>query len=154
VQANAREFPGQYQLNLIWAQFWMWQLPVPKPPGQPGGQWRFAFRHRPRMIFSAPAVSAETLYVGDLNGYLYARDALNGSERWQFQAEGGIETSPLILGSRVYFGTAEGMLYALDRAQGALGWKLALGGPVQAAPVFANGRLYIRTRDGRFHAIE
>lgn len=154
VQANAREFPGQYQLNLIWAQFWMWQLPVPKPPGQPGGQWRFSFRHRPRMIFSAPAVSPETLYVGDLNGYLYARDALKGSARWQFQAEGGIETSPLILGSRVYFGTAEGMLYALDRAQGALGWKLPLGAPIQAAPVFASGRLYIRTRDGRFHAIE
>ncbi len=154
VEASAREFPGQYQLTLIWAQFWLWQLPVPKPPGQPGGRWRFSSRHRPRMILSAPAVAPEALYVGDISGYLYARDALKGTALWQFKAEGGIGTSPLILGSRVYFGTDEGMLYALDRAHGALLWKLALGAPMQAAPVFASGRLYIRTSDGRLHAIE
>ena len=154
VDASARELPGQYQFNLVWAQFWLWQLPVPKPPGQPGGRWRFSFRNRRRAILSAPAVAAETLYVGDFNGYLYARDAVSGSARWQFQASGGIATSPLILGSHVYFGTADGVLYALDRVQGALHWKLALGAPLQATPVFASGRLYIRTKDGRLHAVE
>jgi len=155
VDASAREYPGQRQFNLTWAQFWWWQVPgVPRPPVQPGGRWRFSHRNRPRAILSAPAVARETLYVGDLNGYLYARDARQATDLWQFKAEGGVRTSPLILGSRVYFGTDAGVLYALDRTQGTLLWQHDLGAPIETAPVFASGRLYLRTSNGRLHAIE
>jgi len=155
VDTRAREYPGQRQINLVWAQLWLWQVPgVPKPPVQPGGRWRFSYRHRPPAILSAPAVARETLYVGDLNGYLYARDALQAADLWQFKAEGGIRTSPLVLGSRVYFGTDAGLLYALDRTRGTLLWQRDLGAPIETAPVFAGGRLYIRTSNGRLHAIE
>ncbi len=155
VEASAREYPGQHQLNLVWAQFWLWQVPgVPKPPGQSGGRWRFSHRKRPRAILSAPAVAPEALYVGDLNGYLYARDAMQAADLWQFKAGSGVRTSPLILGSHLYFGTDAGVLYALDRTQGALVWQRPLGAPIETAPVFADGRLYIRTRNGRLHTIE
>jgi outer membrane protein assembly factor BamB len=155
VAARAREYPGQRQLNLIWAQFWLWQVPgVPKPPVQPGGRWRFSYRGRPRTILSAPAVAGETLYVGDLNGYLYARDARQATDLWQFKAAGGVRTSPLVLGSHVYFGTDAGVLYALDRTRGTLLWQRDFGAPIETAPVFASGRLYIRTSNGRLHAIE
>jgi outer membrane protein assembly factor BamB len=154
VAASAREFPGQYQLQLVWAQFWLWQFPIPKPPGQPGGRWRFTPRRPTRGIISSPAVAPEALYVGDTQGYLYARDALQGSALWEFDAGGAIMASPVIVGPRVYFGTLDGFLYALDRSHGDLVWKLAFGEPIQTTPVFASGRLYIRTRDGRLHAIE
>ena len=155
VEAHAREYPGQHQLNLMWAQFWLWQVPgVPRPPGQSGGRWRFSHRNRPRTILSAPAVARKMLYVGDLNGYLYARDAQLATDVWQFKAGSGVRTSPLIIGSRVYFGTDAGGLYALDRTRGVLLWQRDLGAPVETAPVFADGRLYIRTRNGRLHAIE
>ena len=155
VDASARQYPGQRQLNLIWAQFWLWQVPgVPKPPVQPGGRWRFSHRNRPRAILSAPAVAHNILYVGDLNGYLYARDAQWATDLWQFKAEGGVRTSPLVLGARVYFGTDAGVLYALDRTHGTLLWQRDLGAPIETAPVFAGGRLYICTSNGRLHAIE
>jgi outer membrane protein assembly factor BamB len=154
VAADAYEIPGQYQLQLVWAQFWLWQFPVPKPPGQPGGRWRFFPRQPTRGIISAPAVAPEAFYVGDTNGYFYARDALKGEELWQFKAGGAIMASPVIVGPRVYFAAIDGCLYALDRSTGELLWKLAFGEPIQAAPVFANGRLYVRTRDGWLHAIE
>ena len=86
VAADAREFPGQYQLTLVWAQFWLWQFPVPRPPGQPGGKWRFSPRQPSSAIVSAPAVAPEALYVGDTNGYFYGRDALTGQELWEFKA--------------------------------------------------------------------
>jgi outer membrane protein assembly factor BamB len=155
VETRAREYPGQRQFNLVWAQFWLWQVPgVPKPPVQPGGRWRFSYHHRPRAILSAPAVAQETLYVGDLNGYLYARDAQQATDIWQFQAKGGVSTSPVVVGSRVYFGTDAGMLYALDRTRGMRLWQRDLGAPIETAPVFAAGRLYIRTSNGQLHAIE
>jgi eukaryotic-like serine/threonine-protein kinase len=154
VAADAYELPGQYQLTLVWAQFWLWQFPVPRPPGQPGGKWRFSPRQLPGGIVSAPAIAPEAFYVGDTSGYFYARDALKGEELWQFKAGGAIMASPVIVGPRVYFGAIDGFLYALDRSHGELVWKLAFGEPIQATPVFASGRLYIRTRDGRLHAIE
>jgi eukaryotic-like serine/threonine-protein kinase len=154
VATNAYELPGQYQLTLVWAQLWLWQFPVPRPPGQPGGRWRVSPRQLPGGIISAPAVAPEALYVGDTNGYFYARHTLNGEELWQFRAGGAIMASPLIIGPRAYFGAIDGFLYALDRSNGNLIWKLALGAPIHAPPVFASGRLYIRTSDGRLHAIE
>jgi outer membrane protein assembly factor BamB len=154
VAAGAREIPGQYQLTLVWAQFWLWKFPVPRPPGQPGGKWRFSPRQLRGWIISAPAVAPEALYVGDTNGYFYARDALKGEELWQFEAGGAIMASPVIIGPRVYFGAIDGFLYALDRFHGELLWKLAFGEPIHATPVVASGRLYIRTRDGRLHSVE
>lgn len=154
VAAKAREYPGQHQLQLVWAQLWIWQFPVPRPPGQPGSTWRFTPRPHPRGIVAAPAVTPEALYVGDVNGHLYARDAARGEALWQFQAGGAILTSPVVVGSTVYFGAEDGQLYALDRAQGTLRWRLALGSPLQVAPVWASHRLYLRTKDGRLHAIE
>ena len=154
VASDAYELPGQYELTLVWAQFWLWQFPVPRPPGQPGSRWRVSPRQLPGGIISAPAVASDALYVGDTNGYLYARGALKGEELWQFQAGGAIMASPLAIGPRVYFGALDGFLYALDRSNGELVWKLAFGAPIHATPVFASGRLYIRTGDGRLHAIE
>jgi len=154
VAADAREFPGQYQLQLVWAQLWIWQFPVPRPPVQPGSRWRFSPWKPPHGLLSAPAVAAEAFYVGDAEGYLYARDALTGEGLWQFQAGGALMASPVIIGPRVYFGTDDGFLYALDRTHGELLWKLSLGAPIHATPVFASGRLYVQTTDGRLHAIE
>ncbi len=154
VAADAREFPGQYEFQLVWAQFWIWQFPVPRPPSQPGSRWRFSPWKPPHGILSAPAVAPEAFYVGDIEGYLYARDALTGAALWQFQAGHALLTSPVVIGSRVYFGADDGVLYALDRTHGELLWTLSLGAPIHATPVFASGRLYVRTSDGQLHAIE
>ena len=154
VAADAYEIPGQYQFQLVWAQLWLWQLPVPPPPGQPGGRWRFSPWKPPRAILSSPAVAPEAFYVGDTEGYLYARDALTSAGLWQFKAGSAIMASPVIVGSRVYFGTDDGSLYAVDRMRGELLWQLSLEAPIHATPVFASGRLYVQTTDGWLRAIE
>ena len=120
VAADAREIPGQYQLQLVWAQLWIWQFPVPRPPSQPGSRWRFSPWKPPHGILSAPAVAPEAFYVGDTEGYLYARHALTGEGLWRFQAGSALMASPVIVGPRVYFGTDDGWLYALDRTHGEL----------------------------------
>jgi len=154
VSADARELPGQYQFTLVWAQFWLWQFPVPRPPGQPGGRWRFSPAQPSGWIISAPAVAPDALYVGDTNGQFYAREATTGDALWQVKAGAAIMASPVIIGSHVYFGALDGVLYALDRAHGAILWKFGFEAPIQASPVVASGRLYVRTQDGWLHCIE
>ncbi len=155
VDARAREIPGQYLLKQVWAQFWVWQVPgIPRPPGQQGGRWRFSPEKISKGFASSVAVSPEAVYVGDTQGYFYARDALLGTELWQFRAKGAIVGAPAIVGSQVYFGSKDGFLYALDRMRGTLTWQLSLGAPIEVPPIFSAGRLYVRTTDGRLHAIE
>lgn len=154
VAAEARELPGEYQFKQVWAQLWLWQFPVPQPPGQRGGRWRFASRQAPHGILSAPAVTPEALYVGDVQGMLHAREARQGTALWQFQAGGAILTAPVVVGPHVYVGADNGVLYALDRTQGTLRWQRELHAPIQTTPVFAHGRLYLRTTDGQLHAME
>jgi len=154
IAADAYEIPGQFQFKQVWAQFWLWGFPVPRPPGQPGGRWRFVPSKTRGKILAAPAVAADALYAGDTQGMLYAREVLTGTELWQFQARGAITASPVVVGSQVYVGTEDGLFYALERDRGTLRWQLDLGAPLQLPPVFASGRLYLRTSDGQVHAVE
>ena len=155
VDADARELPGQYQLNLLWAQLWLWQFPVvPKPPGQPGGKWRLSPDGGGQSFRFAPALTPETLYIGDTQNLFYAVDALKGTKLWRFRADAPIAASAVVVGERVYFGTEDGLLYALDRFSGEPLWKLSLGAPLETQPVFSEGRLYARTSDQTLHFIE
>ena len=160
VDSSAREFPGQFQLKKVWAQFWLWQVPgIPRPPGQKGGVWRASPEKASKGFTASPAVSGEALYVGDARGNLNAHDIRQGLMLWRFRADAAIDnaailSSPLVLGARVYFGTRNGSLYALDVNTGALLWQRSMGAPVGVAPIFADGRIYVHTGDGRLHAIE
>ena len=155
IDATEKEIPGQYQFKRVWAQFWLWQVPgVPRPAGQQGGRWRFSPDGADSSIVAAPAAANALLYVGDLQGRLYAVDALSGEERWQFQAQGGIYASPIVAGSQVYIATQEGQVYAVDRNTGQPLWELSFGSPINQPLALADGRLYFRTDDGRLHAIE
>ena len=155
INANEKEIPGQYQFKRVWAQFWLWQTPgVPRPPGQQGGRWRYSPDGADSSIVAGPAVTPTMLYVGDLKGGLYAINAVNSDDVWQFQAEGGIFASPIVAGNRVYIGTQRGHVYALDGDTGQLHWQLELGSPINQPMAFANGRLYVRTSDGVLHTLE
>lgn len=151
--ANARELPGQYPLNLIWAQLWIWQLPVPSPPAQPGFQWRVSLARGMGDFLISPAVTPEALYLGSDLGGMYAIDPLNGEVVWQFQAPGAMLMQPIVIGRILFFGTADGALYAVDRFSGQTEWKIILDHPLSGPLSFAAGSLYAYTTDGRLNII-
>ena len=61
------------------------------------------------MIESTAAVVDGTVYVGALDGVLYAIDAQSGEKRWTYQANGHIKASPAIHTGIIYFGDGEGV---------------------------------------------
>lgn len=151
---GAREWPGRYQVVWLWTQFWLWYLPVPPPPKQPGALWRVLPQSRFRSFTTPPAVTEKALYIGDDAGIFYAFDALTGKPLWQYQADGPITAAPLVLADRVYFGDEGGYLYALKCKTGGLIRKINLGAPIKVNPVYAEGLLFVRTHDGLLHAIQ
>lgn len=155
IDATEKEVPGQYQFKRVWAQFWLWQVPgVPRPAGQQGGLWRFSPDGADSTIVASPAVTDTRLYVGDLDGRLYAIDPATGSEHWRFEAEGGIYASPIVVGSTVYIATQKGQVYAINGDSGEELWSLTLEAGVNEPMAFAAGALYVRTADGAVVAIE
>ena len=155
IDAKAKEVPGQYQFKQVWAQFWLWQVPgVPRPAAQQGGLWRFSPDGADSTIVASPAVTDTSLYVGDLNGLLYAVNPVSGEEQWRFEAAGGIYASPLVVGDTVYIATQKGSVYAVDGQSGEELWQLTLDAGVNEPMAFADGVLYLRTSDGAVVAIE
>lgn len=151
--ANARELPGEYPLNLIWAQLWIWQVPVPSPPTQPGFAWRVSLPRGVGDFVVAPAVTPEALYLGSDLGGIYAIDPLQGDILWQFQATAAMLMQPIVIGRSLYFGTADGVLYAVDRFSGQAEWSITLEASLSAPLSFASGSLYAHTTDGRLNII-
>lgn len=153
-KAGIREIPARWQFEKTWRLLWLrWGWPIPRPTAQHGTSWRFNPENY-RSISSAPAVTEDEIYVGDSGGYLYSRDALDSSEIWTFQAEGGIKAAPLVAGDFVYFGTNNGTFYALDRHSGKESWKIKLGSPILLSHSMSGGKIFVRTDNGQLHAIE
>ena len=124
----------------------------------------------------APAGSPHegTVYVGDLDGYMYALDGDSGAILWRYPAAGpfgAIRSSAVVDGSgniyyatdRSFDGLSNGRVVSLD-ADGALRWTFTPTNP-RAAPAvddirgspalsFDGEMLYVGSDDGNLYAIE
>jgi uncharacterized repeat protein (TIGR01451 family) len=100
-----------------------------------------------------PVVADNRLFIGGLDGVMYARNAQTGAPLWTFATEGPIRHSAAVYEGRVFFGSHDGRIYALDAAQGNLQWQFQTGDGVATAPVVADDTVYIGSTDGAFYAL-
>ncbi len=111
-------------------------------------KWKFTTSDRITEIapqeFAAPAVAADTLYVGSAGGRFFALRASTGQIRWKKDI-GSVVCAPLVDRGALYVGTNDGYLLALDAQTGAEKWRYQSRGPIEQTPtstgdliVFAN----------------
>ena len=104
----------------------------------------------------APPVGApagdDTLYVGSLDGALYAI-ATTGQVRWKVAAADKIVATPGIsVNGTILIGAEDEHLYAIA-PDGTLLWLLALPGDVDTTPAIArDGTIYVAGDDAHLHA--
>lgn len=66
-------------------------------------------------VWGPPTLQDGILYVGDLNGNLYAFDTRNGgAPLWTVQLDGQIAGAPLVTAEGLYIGTGNGFFYGID----------------------------------------
>ena len=70
-----------------------------------------------------PLVVDGTVYVGCLDGNLYALSATDGEPKWTFPTGGAIYFSPAYDDGKVYIGSTDMYGYAVDAATGKQVWK-------------------------------
>ena len=118
---------------------------------------RSAFRvDLPKGVISSPAIAKSgVIYVGCLDGKLYALDPAAGAQKWAFATSGYCVTgSPSVDGNGViYIGDSDGMLYAVS-PEGKELWRFAAGSNIASAPAIAeDGTLYFTSYDSTIYAI-
>ena len=100
-----------------------------------------------------PVVAGGRLFIGGLDGVMYARDAQTGAPLWAFPTEGPIRHSAAVYEGQVFFGSHDGRIYALDAAQGGLNWQFQTDGGIATAPAVADDTVYIGSTGGVFYAL-
>jgi outer membrane protein assembly factor BamB len=94
-------------------------------------------------IWSTPAISGGVLYVGDINGTLYAINRTNGKVSWKITPDSAsISGTPLVLKEKIYFTTQAGNFYAVD-LNGNVLWNRAVGGKIYNGPIEANDQVLV-----------
>jgi eukaryotic-like serine/threonine-protein kinase len=102
-------------------------------------------------IWSTPGLDEDTLYFGDLNGWLYAFNTSTGKLNWKpVQPDGPITASPLILDEQILVATESGSVFALDRSGKAV-WTEAVGGKIYTTPVVASDLILVAPLEAEFY---
>ncbi|MBN2239324.1 MAG: PQQ-binding-like beta-propeller repeat protein [Dehalococcoidales bacterium] len=115
--------------------------------------WRKPFESGDK-IWSTPAVSDGTLYVGSFDKKMYALNAADGSLKWEYESGGAIITTPVIENNVVYFGAFDRNIYALNAATGSLKWQFAADNWFWAKPLVSGNKLYAPCLDGKVYVLD
>ena len=87
--------------------------------------WEFKTGSR---IFSSPVVADGLVFVGSNDHFVYAIDAVTGSETWKFQTGANVNGTPAVANGAVYVLSLDGNAYALDEHTGKQLWKFQTAG--------------------------
>jgi eukaryotic-like serine/threonine-protein kinase len=80
-------------------------------------------------------------------------DANTGLEKWKFETQSSVYSSPAIAEGMVYFGSGDRNLYALDMVTGQEAWRFKTGGPIYSSPSIVDGVIYFGSDDGCVYAV-
>lgn len=105
-----------------------------------------------------PVVVGDLLYIGLMNGKLYALDRDTSATVWVYAAGMGLAAAPSVdevAGRRmIFFGATDGVVYGLDALTGEPVWTYTTGGPVLSTPSAYRGAVYVGSLDGKFYALD
>ena len=84
----------------------------------------------------------------------------NRNEKWRFNTEGAVFSSPAVEGGVVYFGSEDNHLYAVDARSGLERWRFTPTGDLIVSPIMfsspaiADGVVYFGSGDSHLYAVD
>lgn len=104
-------------------------------------------------IESTAAIHGDTVYVGGLDGVLYALALDSGELRWKYEAGEGIKSSPAVHGGGVFFGDEGGTFHAVDATSGKLLWRFETEAEIVSSANFAGERVLFGSHDESLYCL-
>lgn len=103
---------------------------------------------------SSPALTDESVLLGDGSGIFHAVNRTTGKRRWTFETGAEIISSPTIDGENVLFGSYDNTLYCLNHKSGARRWQLTTNGYVHCTPAVSEGTTFIAGCDEHLRGVD
>ncbi len=103
---------------------------------------------------SSPVVGDGQVYIGSLDGNVYAVASDSGKITWTFKTENKVRATPALADGILYIGSWDAFTYALDARTGHLLWKTPVEGEVQTTALVANGQVYTASRKANVLALD
>ena len=105
-------------------------------------------------IESSAAIVDGAVYVGSMDGFLYAIDLATGRVRWQYKTAGPIgESSPCVHEGVTYIGDLSGTLHAIDATTGKARWTFKAEDEIKSSPNWAGNRIYFGSYDQNLYCL-
>ena len=101
-----------------------------------------------------PIVAGECVYVGAMDGALYAIDREKGTTRWRFPTGRPIVHTAAFCDGVVIINSMDGSVYGVDAATGKRIWRHRTPYGIVTAPAIADGVAYVTCRDGKALALD
>ncbi len=129
------------------------------PPTSPGTTASASVPEVGDFSYSSPVIAGGVIYIGNLDGFVYALDARSGALRWRFATAGAVTSTPLVAKGSLYVGSHDGYLYALELpsaadAQPAVRWKHPTGDWINSSARLADGVIYVGSNDRHVYALD
>jgi len=103
---------------------------------------------------SAATVAGGMVYIGSADKKLYAVDANTGQEKWHFDTQDIVRSTPAVSDGKVFFGSRDHNVYSVEAKTGALKWKYDTLREVVSSALVAGGTVYIGSRDSNLFAFD
>lgn len=106
------------------------------------------------IVVGGVAVADDTVYFGDGSGRVYAMTPDLSEERWTFDAEDRVWSTPVLADGLVVVTSLDGRVYGLDTATGERRWVFEADAGIAGTPALDGGRLFVPAMDSRLYALD
>ena len=100
-----------------------------------------------------PVIAGGVVYLGDMDGKVYAWNLADGKERWTYKVESGFIAAPAIRGDLLYIGDIDGKFYALDIQTGQPKWTFAAGAEIDNGANFWQDNVLFGSQDANLYCL-
>jgi hypothetical protein len=101
-----------------------------------------------------PVVAGGKVFIGDMDGRVYALSLDDGRTLWVRENPGGTCAALAVAGDAVVATAIPGGITAFDAATGQPRWRVETPKAITSAPLVIEGRVFSGCHDGRVYAVE
>ncbi len=100
------------------------------------------------------AISANTIFAGSNNGFVYALDLMTGNLLWKFNSGSKVLMTPVFTHDKIYFGNLKGEFFSLNKFDGSMVWKTETKGLLNISPLVTKNLIVLPDHNLKLHFID
>jgi outer membrane protein assembly factor BamB len=120
-------------------------------PDKPELVWKFEVKDG--AFDSTAAIADGVVYIGDMDGKLYAINLATGNEIWHQKFEAGFIAAPAVKNGYLYLGDMDGKCYCIDAKTGKAKWSFPAEAEVDSSANFWKDNVLFASQDRNLYCM-